>query len=63
MENITISIETGNAAFADSPASEIARILRDLAKRFERDGASSCLTLRDINGNRCGRVAIQAVQS
>ena len=71
MESVTITIETGSAAFADSPASEVARILRDLASRFERDGASYCLTLRDINGltlrdingNRCGLVSIQAVQS
>jgi hypothetical protein len=63
MENVTITIETGSAAFEDSPASEVARILRDMAGRFERDGARPCLTLRDINGNRCGLVSIQAVQS
>ncbi len=63
MESVTITIETGSAAFEDSPASEVARILRDLASRFERDGASPCLTLRDMNGNRCGLVSIQAVQS
>ena len=71
MESVTITIETGDAAFDDSPVSEVARILRDLASRFERDGVSYCLTLRDINGltwhdingNRCGLVSIQAAKS
>ena len=71
MESVTITIETGDAAFEDSPVSEVARILRDLASRFERDGVSYCLTLRDINGltlhdingNRCGLVSIQAAKS
>ena len=54
MEHIHINIETGNAAFEDAPASEIARILRKLADQFE-DGQFS-QTIRDVNGNRCGEV-------
>jgi len=60
MEKIEITIETGNAAFDDEPATEIARILRKLADRFERDGAlPDGLPLQDANGNTCGRVWIQ----
>lgn len=57
MELITITIETGNAAFDDSPTAEIARILRDLAARFERDGLPPSKVF-DANGNSCGRVEI-----
>ena len=57
MEHITIKIETGNAAFEDSPTAEIARILRKLADDFERNGIPP-ETLRDINGNFCGSVHI-----
>lgn len=52
-----LQIETGNAAFDDAPASEIARILRDLAGRIECDGIppkGDCWHLRDVNGNRVG---------
>ncbi|MCX7271609.1 MAG: hypothetical protein NTV19_00010 [Burkholderiales bacterium] len=49
-----VQIETGNAAFDDSPATEIARILRDLARRFEEGGVDSEAVLRDINGNKVG---------
>lgn len=41
-ENITITIETDNAAFEDYPASEVARILRKLADDIERDGFEDC---------------------
>ena len=56
-EHITIRIETGNAAFEDSPTGEIARLLRDLADRFEQDGIPPS-TLHDLNGNFCGEVQI-----
>ena len=52
-----LEIETGNAAFDDAPASEIARILRHLADRLENEGAprrGNAFTLRDYNGNRVG---------
>ena len=52
-----LEIETGNAAFDDTPASEIARILRHLAERLETNGApesGDAFTLHDYNGNRVG---------
>lgn len=58
MEHITIRIQTGNAAFEDAPASEVARILRELADGFEHDGIPA-QTLRDVNGNTCGTVTIE----
>ena len=57
MERIIITIETGNAAFGDAPATEIGRILRDLAQRCERDGVPP-ESVRDINGNPCGTVQV-----
>ncbi len=59
MERITIVIETGNAAFDDSPASEIARILRELAEKFEQYGGRQFEKLYDVNGNRCGSIDIR----
>jgi hypothetical protein len=58
-EQITITIQTGNAAFEDAPASEVARILRDLADRFENEGALDATPLRDHNGNKVGVVRIE----
>lgn len=48
---LTIKIQTGNAAFHDGcePATECARILRDIADRLERGDRDS--TAFDINGN------------
>lgn len=57
-ESITIALQTGNAAFEDAPASEIARILRAVAKAFEDGKDMDGATLRDINGNPAGRVFI-----
>ena len=58
-ETWNIWLETGNAAFEDEPATEIARILRDLADKFDRGEAhGDSMPLRDINGNRCGAVVI-----
>ena len=57
METVTITINTENAAFEDSPTGEIARILRDLAERFEQDGIPP-EKLFDINGNSVGTVTI-----
>jgi len=56
---LRIEIETENAAFDDEPASEAARILRDLASRLEREGVGEEshgreFKLSDINGNRVG---------
>lgn len=57
IEKITIRIETGNAAFEETPATEIARILRKLAADFENHGLPSPV-LRDLNGNACGSLEI-----
>lgn len=60
-ERITIEIETAGAAFEDSTASEIARILRKLASRFENDGIPPA-SLHDVNGNRCGAVTVRQLR-
>lgn len=54
-ERHTIVIETNGAAFEDAPASEIARILREMADRIESHGILP--VPRDINGNKCGSVS------
>ena len=51
---IKITIKTDNAAFSDG-RTELARILRDLADRFEN---SRALIVRDVNGNTCGSVTL-----
>jgi hypothetical protein len=58
MENITITIETGNSAFDDEPATEVARILLKLAGEFQLFGHSQFSKLYDLNGNPCGRVIV-----
>ena len=55
MKNITITINTENAAFEDGDGNiELVRILRDLASKVE--SGSNPETLRDINGNKVGTV-------
>lgn len=54
---ITINIENSGAAFDDAPQEEIARILRELARSIEQGVERT--TLYDINGNKCGTVAMQ----
>lgn len=54
---LKLFIETGNAAFDDYPATELARILRDLAKRIESDPAQY-IPLHDFNGNKVGECQI-----
>ena len=61
-ERITITLETGNAAFDDAPATEIGRILRELADRIERDGIPPDY-LYDVNGNRVGRVDVKRLRA
>ena len=50
---LTIEINNTGAAFDDAPQ-EIARILRELAERF--DNGNPPEVLRDLNGNTCGTV-------
>ncbi len=61
-ERITITIDTGNAAFDDAPAREIANILRDLAQRIQIDGLPPSF-LRDTNGNTCGFVSVTEMEA
>jgi hypothetical protein len=50
-----LQIETGNAAFADDTGAELARILRELARRIEIGmHTSGGATVRDANGNKVG---------
>ena len=56
-ELFTLQIETGNAAFDESPASELARILRKAADRIEAGQSEGYLF--DHNGNRCGTYSIK----
>lgn len=56
MEQMIITINTGNAAFDDEPATECARILREMADRLESTGIPP--VPRDINGNKCGSVEV-----
>jgi len=47
---IIIKIKTENSAFTNYRGSEVARILRELAERYEQGGIPD--TLYDINGNK-----------
>lgn len=48
-----------NDAFADDCGSELARILRKLVDRIERDVENGDSTLYDINGNLVGEASLQ----
>ena len=58
-ERITIVIETGNAAFDDAPASELASVLRTMADRIEVAGIPPAP--RDSNGNVVGSVTVEQI--
>jgi hypothetical protein len=55
IKRVTVKIDTGHAAFADCPLTEIARILADTAADIQA-GRIDNHSLRDINGNACGQV-------
>ena len=63
--NITITINTDNAAFHGdglpntSLADEVGRILRDLAYNIELDGKVHEAKILDINGNACGKLKVR----
>ena len=63
MSKVIIEIETDNAAFEGfGKEGEIARILRDLAQRFEMSDIAKGLhpvRISDINGNAIGEVTIE----
>lgn len=62
--NITITINTDNAAFHGdglpntSLADEVGRILHDLACKIENEGVDEARIL-DINGNACGKLTVR----
>ena len=51
-----LAIDTGNDAFRDDEAGEVARILRAVADRL--DGGQPFGALHDINGNRVGQFGL-----
>lgn len=64
----TITIRMDNAAFADDPVGELSRILYEIADGFTGkpgvEGDAEIVihggkkTLRDLNGNTCGKLVI-----
>jgi len=63
--DITITINTDNAAFEDNAGGEIARILRVTAAQFEEnegylEKAVHGTPCRDFNGNTVGRIEVLA---
>ena len=58
-KTLEIAIEMGNAAFDEgNEPYEVARILRELANRYEDLGEVAPHRLRDINGNVVGKALI-----
>ena len=56
MEEITITIQTENAAFEEAgPECEVGRILAKLAKDLQNGMVSGYKILLDANGNRVGQ--------
>lgn len=53
-----LEIETGNAAFEDDARIEVARILREVAARLERD-LETTRGIQDLNGNTVGRWSLR----
>lgn len=61
MFKLTITIESGNAAFGSfgDATQEGARILRDVAKWVERSATEADdVKLRDVNGNTVGKATM-----
>lgn len=62
MADITITINTDNAAFGDddqwSRSEEVARILRKLATDIEIEENVDFKVLRDSNGNQVGEMKV-----
>jgi hypothetical protein len=49
----SINIQVDGAAFEGDPSPELARILREMATRFE-NGEGAQLVILDVNGNTVG---------
>lgn len=58
MELVYIQLHTDTPAMRVAPATEIARILRQLADDFEQDGAPHANVLRDSNSEKIGYVRV-----
>ena len=54
---VRLEIKTDNDAFSELPEMEVARILRDLADRLERNGMPGNMSfhLHDLCGNNVGQ--------
>jgi hypothetical protein len=59
-ERITITFETGSAAFENSPTEEIARILCRIADDL-RDNGDTSEIIRDANGDAAGTIRIDSI--
>ena len=58
----TIEIELENAAFEGDPATELVRILKELAKNIENGRVSVSIgstKIRDVNGNTVGKMTVE----
>ena len=63
MQQITVTIKTGNDAFQPDPYTELARIFEELSKRLKRDAEAWLESemheigyLFDKNGNNVGTI-------
>jgi len=58
IEDLTITINCGNAAFGDNPEVEVARILRAMATGMLQCGAIHDRPIMDLNGNKVGELKV-----
>lgn len=63
-KQITITIDTSNAAFDDCEQGEVSRILRNLCRDIAHGiPCPSIRPLHDLNGNSIGNIAIERIQN
>ena len=56
---LILIMDMNNAAFYKTPATEAARILRELARQIEQaDDMDGAFALKDANGNKVGTATI-----
>lgn len=55
MSSFSLHIATDNAAFEVNPTKEVARIMANVASAMRAGQTGEDGTVRDINGNTCGR--------
>lgn len=60
MDEFHLHLSARGSAFADAPAAELTRILRELADKIDAEGPSEVMRLKDVNGNRVGYATINA---